>query len=298
MRLFYDDTPRSWTCRPISICRRSQGLPGATPAPRHVPLARRRVDPRAIERTAAPHIRSERDDICAPGQTVAAHICAACCPPRRRRTTCNRSRALRHLQWRAAQRDLSRLRDFISTSARRRVTAPIQLSPAAGPRVGRRRSRLPRAERAGPDGRIGDVGFAAMMRRHPDIDGGGSRASFPPFLAALEASSGGRRRFVSSRPRPAASSPFGSARHLTAKGSSAALRDTGARSSQRRRVGSPADPSSAPNTPPPRCAGAGRCLRERYLARAARVSSSLAQSRPPSASISIRPRTIPKLIRD
>ena len=79
---FMTNTARSWICRPISICRPWSACFSA----RIWRSGRFRVrgalvEPGAIEQTALMTVEGERDDICAPGQTVAAHDLCPNIPP-------------------------------------------------------------------------------------------------------------------------------------------------------------------------------------------------------------------------
>ena len=67
------------TCPPSSISRPSSACSRRRSSPRGELIVRdRRVDPRAIRRTALLTVEGERDDICAVGQTLAAHdLCAS-----------------------------------------------------------------------------------------------------------------------------------------------------------------------------------------------------------------------------
>ncbi|MGH8788721.1 MAG: hypothetical protein ACREYA_27080 [Cupriavidus necator] len=73
-----------WTCRPSSISTSSAGCPSRLPPRGQLTVSGRRVDPRAIRRTALLTVEGELDDICAVGQTAAAHDLCSCLPAYRK----------------------------------------------------------------------------------------------------------------------------------------------------------------------------------------------------------------------
>ena len=75
------NTARSWICRRISICRRSSACFTATTCRWPFAVRGELVEPAAIERTALMTVEGERDDVCGPGQTVAAHDLCTGLPP-------------------------------------------------------------------------------------------------------------------------------------------------------------------------------------------------------------------------
>jgi len=171
MRLFYDEytAVMDLSGRFLSADG-STGLPGARAAPRHVALARPARRSAAIERTALLTIEGERDDICAPGQTVAAHtLCGLLPATKEGAPPAIGGRALRHLQWPRWRSEIyPRLRDFISTSGKTAASdgADSSYRPRRGHEVGPA-TIPPFRERSAPDRMAASAtsGSPPMMRR-------------------------------------------------------------------------------------------------------------------------------------
>jgi len=162
-RAFYNeytavmDLPADFYLQTLERVFQDHALPRGTLTSRS-----RRVKPAAIERTALLTIEGERDDICAPGQTVAAH--ALCC-------RLPDSKKAHHLQsevghygifngrrWRTEI--YPKTRDFIRTNTRTAVSESLLRDSSASP-----------AAKAGPsEGADGGTSASYRLRHGSGID--------------------------------------------------------------------------------------------------------------------------------